>query len=298
MIRKIALSDIARIMQIWLEGNMEAHSFIPAGYWTSNASLVQEQLLHAEVYVYEENGIVLGFAGMQGNYLAGIFIEKSVRSTGIGKRLLDHIKGIRSLLYLKVYQENRRAIAFYQREGLIIASEGLDEDTGHYEYTMTWEQHIHIRPYQETDFTHICKIHDSARRNELALSGLTDAFLPLHIAAKREGLFAYHVYVAEYDGIVSGFVAFSEDEIAWLYVDTNYCRRGIGTSLLRYALQFTNDAVSIEVLAGNYPAIMLYSSLGFSITETLSGKMPGNEDFSVTVHVMKRLNEENEVKAI
>ena len=94
--------------------------------------------------------------------------------------------------------------------------------------------------------------------------------------------------MAEYDGIVAGFIAFSEDEIAWLYVDTNYSRRGIGTSLLRYAMQFTDDEVSIEVLAGNDPAIALYLSLGFVIEETLIGKMPGNEDFPVTVHVMKK----------
>ena len=152
------------------------------------------------------------------------------------------------------------------------------------------KQHIHIRPYQDADFAHICQIHDPARQNELALAGLADAFLPLSIAAPKEGLFAYHVYVAEYDGIVAGFIAFSEDEIAWLYVNTNYSRRGIGTSLLRYAMQFTDDEVSVEVLAGNSPAIALYSSFGFAIQETLSGKMPGNEAFPVTVHVMKRLN--------
>lgn len=294
MIREIKLSDIEQVMRLWLEGNMEAHSFISAGYWKSNAPLVQEQLLQAEVYVYEEADIIQGFVGMQGNYLAGIFIEKSVRSTGIGKQLLDYIKGIHSPLFLKVYQENRRAIMFYQREGFIIISEGLDEDTGHHEYTMTLEQHIHIRPYQDADFESLCQIHDSARQNELALADLADAFLPLSIAAKREGLFAYHVHVAEYNGIVTGFVAFSEDEITWLYVDTNYSRRGIGTALLRYAMQFTDDEISIEVLAGNSPAIALYSSLGFVIEETLSGKMPGNEDFSVTVHVMKRANEGNQ----
>ena len=179
-------SDIEQIMRLWLEGNVETHSFISAEYWKSNAPLVWEQLLEAEVYVYEENGLIQGFAGMQGNYLAGIFIEKSARSTGIGKQLLDHIKETRSPLFLKVYQENRRAIAFYQREGLIITNEGVDEDTGHREYTMTWERHIHIRPYRDADFADICKIHDTARQSELALAGLADAFLPLSIAAERE----------------------------------------------------------------------------------------------------------------
>lgn len=296
MIRKMKPSDIEQIVRLWLEGNIETHSFISAEYWKSNAPLVQEQLLEAEVYVYEENGIIQGFSGMQGNYLAGIFIKKSVRSTGIGKQLLDHLKEIHTLLFLKVYQENRRAIAFYQREGLIITNEGLDEDTGHREYTMTWERHIRIRPYQDADFADICKIHDPARQSELAFAGLADAFLPLSIAAEREGLFDYHVYVAEYDGIVTGFIAFSEDEIAWLYVDTNYSRRGIGTSLLRYAMQFADEEVGIEVLAGNCPAIALYSSLGFVIEETLTGKMPGNEEFPVTVHVMKKPDEKSKVE--
>ena len=288
MIREMKPSDMEQIMRLWLEGNIETHSFVSAEYWRSNVPLVREQLSEAEVYVYEENGIIQGFAGMQGNYLAGIFIEKSARSMGIGNRLLDHIKETHSPLFLKVYQENGRAIAFYQREGLIITNEGVDEDTGHREYTMTWERRIHIRPYRDADFADLCKIHDPARQSELTLAGLADAFLPLSIAAEREGLFDYHVYVAEYDGIVTGFVAFSEDEIAWLYVDTNYSRRGIGTSLLRYAMQFTDDEVSIEVLAGNDPAIALYLSLGFVIEETLTGKMPGNEEFPVTVHVMKK----------
>ena len=288
VIREMKPSDMEQIICLGREGNIETHSFISAEYWKSNAPLVWEQLLEAEVYVYEENGIIQGFTGMQGNYLAGIFIRKPVRSTGIGKQLLDHIKETHSPLFLKVYQENRRAIAFYQREGLIITNEGMDEDTGHREYTMTWERHIQIRPYQDTDFADLCKIHDPARQSELTLAGLADAFLPLSIAAERESLFDYRVYVAEYDGIAAGFVAFSEDEIAWLYVDTNYSRRGIGTSLLRYAMQFTDDEVSIEVLAGNDPAIALYLSLGFVIEETLTGKMPGNEGFSVAVHIMKK----------
>ena len=140
MIREIKFSDAEQIMQLWLEGNVEAHSFISAEYWITNAPLVREQILQAEVYVYEENGIIEGFVGMQENYVAGIFIEKSVRSRGIGKQLLDYIKEIRSTIFLKVYQKNKRAIMFYQREGFIITDEGLDKDTGQCEYTMTWER--------------------------------------------------------------------------------------------------------------------------------------------------------------
>ncbi|MCM1102733.1 MAG: GNAT family N-acetyltransferase [Clostridium sp.] len=167
---------------------------------------------------------------------------------------------------------------------------------------MSENRHIFIRPYRDADFARICEIHDPARKNELALAGLEDAFLPLSVAAGREGLFDYQILIAEYDGIAAGFAAFSPDEIAWLYVDTAYCRRGIGKALLNHALQcraksirsvdaetLENCAdVRIEVLSGNLPAIALYSSFGFKIMETLSGQMPGNEQFHVTVHVMGR----------
>ncbi len=147
---------------------------------------------------------------------------------------------------------------------------------------------LRIRAYESEDFDALCRIHDPARRNELALAGLDDAFLPLTIAADREGLFDYSVYVAEEDGQALGFVAFTEDELAWLYVDVAHARSGIGTKLIRFALGRMQEEVSIEVLAGNYPAIAAYCGCGFRIHETVRGKMPGNESFAVTVHVLKR----------
>ena len=45
----------------------------------------------------------------------------------------------------------------------------------------------------------------------------------------------------------------------------------------------------IEVLAGNLPALALYKKFGFEVETTQSGRMPGNEEFSVTVHVLSKL---------
>lgn len=146
---------------------------------------------------------------------------------------------------------------------------------------------IRIRPYRNADYPRLCAIHDAARRNELALAGLSDAFLPLEVAAGREGLFDYALRVAELDGQAAGFAAFTDDELAWLYVAPTLARRGVGRALVEHALAEMGRPVSIEVLAGNAPALALYESCGFCRTETLTGKMPGNEDFSVTVHVLE-----------
>lgn len=140
MIRKFKVQDTELVMQIWLEGNVEAHDFVPREYWASQYHLVQQQLLQADIYVYEQDEKIRGFAGMMGDYLAGIFVDGRYRSMGIGKSLLEYIKEIYPMFSLKVYQKNRRAVDFYQREGLLIISKGVDEDTAETEYTMAWNK--------------------------------------------------------------------------------------------------------------------------------------------------------------
>lgn len=141
MIRKLQKADTERIMEIWLNGNVDAHPFIPKDYWQSNYAMVQEQLLQADVFVYEMYGEIQGFIGIVGNYIAGIFVDKKYRSLGVGKQLLNYTKQKYCNLSLSVYQKNKRAVAFYCREGFSIQSEGLDEATGETEYTMIWKAH-------------------------------------------------------------------------------------------------------------------------------------------------------------
>lgn len=146
---------------------------------------------------------------------------------------------------------------------------------------------ITIRTYRPEDWTRLEAIHDSARKMELMHAGLDAAFLPLAIAAEREGLFEYSVWVAERDGEVVGFVAYTDEELAWLYVDPARMKGGIGRRLVQHFIDSTaKRPLSLEVLVGNDPAIRLYGAMGFVIEKTQSGRMPGNEDFAVTVHEM------------
>ena len=107
-------------------------------YWHSHFNEVQETLLQAKVFVYDINGKVLGFIGLMNEYIAGIFVDRNYRSTGIGTQLLTYAKQKYDTLSLSVYQQNLRAVAFYHRVGFSILSEGVDEDTGEKEYTMCW----------------------------------------------------------------------------------------------------------------------------------------------------------------
>ena len=128
------------IAEIWLDTNIKTHYFISAQYWKSNFELVKELLLQATVYVYEDKQEIQGFIGLSNEYIEGIFVSAEMQSQGIGKILLNYVKGKRNKLILNVYQKNTRAISFYQREGFEIQHSGLDEATGEKDYVMAWQQ--------------------------------------------------------------------------------------------------------------------------------------------------------------
>ena len=140
MIRELRKVNINKVAEIWLDTNIKTHYFISAQYWKSNFELVKELLLQATVYVYEDKQEIQGFIGLSNEYIEGIFVSAEMQSQGIGKILLNYVKGKRNKLILNVYQKNTRAISFYQREGFEIQHSGLDEATGEKDYVMAWQQ--------------------------------------------------------------------------------------------------------------------------------------------------------------
>lgn len=140
MIRELQRDDINKVADIWLDTNIKAHYFIPAQYWKRNFDLVKELLLQATVYVYEDKQEIQGFVGLSDEYIEGIFVSAEMQSQGIGKILLNYVKGKRNNLLLNVYQKNARAISFYQREGFEIQCNGIDEATGERDYAMAWQR--------------------------------------------------------------------------------------------------------------------------------------------------------------
>lgn len=140
MIREFQRDDINKVADIWLDTNIKAHYFIPAQYWKRNFDLVKELLLQATVYVYEDKQEIQGFVGLSDEYIEGIFVSAEMQSQGIGKIMLNYVKGKRNNLLLNVYQKNARAISFYQREGFEIQCNGIDEATGERDYAMAWQR--------------------------------------------------------------------------------------------------------------------------------------------------------------
>ena len=140
MIRKLRKTDLDEVAYIWLHTNKKAHDFIAETYWDEHFEMVEGMLGDAEIYVFEEQGQIKGFVGVDGEYIAGIFVREKEQSLGIGKQLLDFVKSLKGQLKLNVYQKNERAIKFYTREQFEIQDEQTDEATGEAEYLMLWKK--------------------------------------------------------------------------------------------------------------------------------------------------------------
>lgn len=140
MIRKLRKTDLDEVAYIWLHTNKKAHDFIAETYWDEHFEMVEGMLGDAEIYVFEEQGQIKGFVGLDGEYIAGIFVREKEQSLGIGKQLLNFVKSLKGQLKLNVYQKNERAIKFYTREQFEIQDEQTDEATGEAEYLMLWKK--------------------------------------------------------------------------------------------------------------------------------------------------------------
>lgn len=95
MIKKLtemSTHQLGQIMNIWLHSNIEAHSFISRDYWVGNYNLVEQMLPKSDIYVYYQNDEIIGFLGLDNNYIAGIFVKKESRNKGIGRELLNEAR--------------------------------------------------------------------------------------------------------------------------------------------------------------------------------------------------------------
>lgn len=142
MIRQFKKNDLPAVMQIWIDTNIKAHDFIPKEYWENNYEIVKEILPDAEIYVHEDDtaGFIDGFIGLTDNYIAGIFVKEDKQSKGIGKKLLNYVKNIKSNISLSVYRKNTKAVLFYKREQFQIVSESVDDITNEKEFIMEWNK--------------------------------------------------------------------------------------------------------------------------------------------------------------
>lgn len=140
VIRAPRPKEIEALIKIWLDGNTQAHSFVRPDYWLNHIDYMRQALPQAEVYVCEVNGEIAGFIGLDGNYIAGLFVGGSHQSQGIGTSLIEFIKQQHFTLTLAVYKKNEKALQFYRKHSFVVTGERIDTKTDETELLMRWNR--------------------------------------------------------------------------------------------------------------------------------------------------------------
>ena len=141
MIREYKRSDEKRVLNIYYAASKIAHNFIPDKLLRNDVKVVKEQYLpFAEIYVYEENNLVVGhIALVEGAFIGGFFVDPKYQGKGIGNKLLEYVKNKYNILELHVFQKNIKTVEFYKKNGFIIVGEIKEGHLGYPEWHMKWK---------------------------------------------------------------------------------------------------------------------------------------------------------------
>lgn len=67
-----------------------------------------------------DKGKLLGHVALEAGWIEHFYVDPDTQGQGIGRVLLDHVKGQQSDLQLYTFQSNQRARRFYEKAGFVV----------------------------------------------------------------------------------------------------------------------------------------------------------------------------------
>jgi GNAT superfamily N-acetyltransferase len=117
VIRRATREDAVAIGEVFVRAR-EGMAYLPRIPDEDRPRLGDWIVERHEVWVWEENGAVTGFIGIEPGYLSHIYVDPGVQNRGIGTALLARAKQLLPEgMQLWVFQRNGGARRLYEREG-------------------------------------------------------------------------------------------------------------------------------------------------------------------------------------
>ena len=131
MIRRYEAKDLNELLDTWYAASQLAHPFLDEAFLTQERhDIATVYLPQTETWVYEQDGVVIGFIALIGNEVGAIFVDPKFHGQGIGRSLMDKAKELREELTLDVFKDNPIGRKFYEKYGFRQVGEHVHEETG------------------------------------------------------------------------------------------------------------------------------------------------------------------------
>ena len=131
MIRPYQDTDLSEVLEAWYSASLLGHPFLDEAFFERERNRIREVYLpNAETWVFEQDGVVVGFVALIGNEVGGLFVHADYHGRGMGRALMDHARSIRDVLELLVFEDNKVGRAFYEKCGFRQVGKEVHEETG------------------------------------------------------------------------------------------------------------------------------------------------------------------------
>lgn len=90
MIREITVTDYPRLIEIWESAVRNTHDFLKEEDFAYYKKQLPVYFQHVTLSGFEQEGILVGFAGVAEGNLEMLFVDNNYRGTGIGKKLIEY----------------------------------------------------------------------------------------------------------------------------------------------------------------------------------------------------------------
>lgn len=129
MIIEPSEAQYPELLAVWEASVRATHDFISeADIQFYKPLILQEYFYAVQLYcAVDEQGVVQGFMGLEGDKLEMLFIAPAVRGQGIGKILLQYAIQTLGVRCVDVNEQNEQAVGFYRHMGFgVIRRSPLD----------------------------------------------------------------------------------------------------------------------------------------------------------------------------
>jgi putative acetyltransferase len=131
VIRPATPADAEAAVRIFRESRAEAMPWLPLLHTEDEDLAWFRAALAGEAWVFEEDGVPLGYAAWKDGELHDLYVAPSAQRRGVGSALFAHVQSLRPDGFrFWAFRDNTRARAFYDARGCVVvdSSDGNNEE--------------------------------------------------------------------------------------------------------------------------------------------------------------------------
>lgn len=128
--KKATEKDYTSLIQLWEKSVLATHDFLNSADREAIKTEIPAYFPQLDMKMWYEDDSFIGFSGVHENHLEMLFLDPEHIGNGFGSSILTYLIEKDGVKLVDVNKDNKRAAAFYYKNGFQIISESELDDQG------------------------------------------------------------------------------------------------------------------------------------------------------------------------